>query len=110
MTASLRGRLLGRRPLSIATIALLGALVVLLLCVWLAVYRPAALALAGATFVVILTWLSDRRERARRARLRSAAATAVSIPPAAPPAQPAAEVPRPPVGTPQADSGPQPPG
>jgi len=65
---------LRRRPLSIATIALLGAVVVLLLCVFLAVYRPAALALAGATFIVILTWLSDRRERARRARLRAAAA------------------------------------
>jgi hypothetical protein len=70
----LRTRLLGRRPLSIVTIALLGAVVVLLLCVWLAVYRPAALALAGAAFIVILTWLSDRRERARRTRLRAAAA------------------------------------
>ena len=67
---------LRRRPLSIATIALIGAVVVLLLCVFLAVYRPAALALAGATFIVILTWLSDRRERARRARLRAAAAVA----------------------------------
>jgi hypothetical protein len=78
---------LRRRPISIATIALLGALVVLLLCVFLAVYRPAALALAGATFIVLLTWLSDRRERARRARLRAAAASAVPAPEApAPPA------------------------
>jgi Na+/H+ antiporter NhaD/arsenite permease-like protein len=84
---------LRRRPLSIATIALLCAVVVLLLCVFLAVYRPAALALAGATFIVILTWLSDRRERARRARLRAAAA-----PPPVP------------VGPPQADRGPQSPG
>ena len=64
---------LRRRPFSLVTIALLGAVVVLLLCVWLAVYRPAALALAGATFIVVLTWLSDRRERVRRARLRAAA-------------------------------------
>jgi hypothetical protein len=85
MTAFLRGRLLGRRPLSIATIALLGAVVVLLLCVFLAVYRPAALALAGATFIVILTGLSDRRERARRARIRAAAAAASPVP-APPPA------------------------
>jgi len=67
---------LRRRPLSIVTIALVGAVVVLLLCVWLAVYRPAALALAGATFIVVLTWLSDRRERDRRARLSANAAAA----------------------------------
>ena len=69
---------LRRRPLSIVTIALLGAVVVLLVCVWLAVYRPAALALAGATFIVVLTWLSDRRERARRARLSATAAADTS--------------------------------
>jgi len=58
--------------------------VALLLCVWLAVYRPAALALAGATFIVILTWLADRRERARRARLRAAAEAAPAAAPETP--------------------------
>ena len=85
---------LRRRPLSIATIALLGAVVVLLLCVFLAVYRPAALALAGATFIVLLTWLSDRRERARRARLRAAAAAAAPVPAAPAPAPEAPTLPR----------------
>jgi len=89
---------LRRRPLSIATIALLGAVVVLLLCVFLAVYRPAALALAGATFIVLLTWLSDRRERARRARLQDAAASGAAAPASVP------------AGPPQADPGPQAPG
>ncbi|MGZ6295163.1 MAG: hypothetical protein ACXWPO_10150 [Candidatus Limnocylindrales bacterium] len=84
---------LRRRPLSIATIALLGAVVVLVVCVFLAVYRPAAVALAGATFIVILTWLYDRRDRAGRARLQAAAAPAPV-----------------PAGPPQADPGSQSPG
>lgn len=59
-------RLVARRPFSITGIVIVVFLAVLGVAVFAAVYRPFAVALAGAAALVTLTWLLDRRASGRR--------------------------------------------
>lgn len=59
-------RLVARRPFSITGIVIAVFLAVLGVAVFAAVYRPFAVALAGAAALVTMTWLLDRRTSGRR--------------------------------------------
>ncbi|MGH2466698.1 MAG: hypothetical protein ACRDGL_03080 [Candidatus Limnocylindrales bacterium] len=59
-------RVVPRRPFSITGIVMAVFLAVLGVAVFAAVYRPFAVALAGAAALVSLTWLLDRRANGRR--------------------------------------------